>query len=149
MSDLSMKNLKSKDVDELFGLTLCVAYAIYVEGWQWFEFPGSDTPYLLLDAPLPASVRVPDKDCALYIGDDYYVFKDLVRYHESLKSVLNAGVCIANAGYSWEYGHYMEKELQSSNHVRLLHAPPEKRCRAILKFYLDHPNLREELMEKK
>jgi len=47
---------------------------------------------------------------------------------------------LAEAGYAWDYSCYVEKELRSSNHFRLLHASAEKRCRAILKFYLDKLN---------
>lgn len=149
MIDLSMKSLTSNDVDELHGLTLCVAYAIYVEGWTWFDFPNSDTPRLLLDAPLPVSVIVPDKDCARYVGGDFYVFEDLPRYDESLICMINKGAQLIKLGYSWDYSRYIETELQSSDHVRFLHASSEKRCRAILKFYLDNQNIKEEMEQEK
>ena len=65
--DISMKGLKAEQVDDLYGLTLSIAFAIYVRGWQWFHFPESDTLWLLLDAPLPDG-KTHDKDSARYVG---------------------------------------------------------------------------------
>lgn len=141
MIDLSMENLQSSDVDQLFGLTLCVAYAIHVEGWSWFKFPEDNLPHLLLDEPLPAGKR-PNKDCARYIGDQYYVFKELPRYNEHLVRMYNKGQCIIRTGYGWNFSCQIEEEIKSSNHVRLLHVPPDKRCRAILKLFLNHPGIK-------
>ena len=142
--NLSMKDLTSNKVDEICGLTLSVAYAIFVEGWQWFNFPETPTPLLLLDEALPTG-KIPDKDCGRYIGDDYYVFKDLPKYHESLRKMLEQGKLLINAGYVWDYSRYIESELGSSDHDKLLHCSPEIRCRAILKLYLDNPHILEEM----
>jgi len=142
--NLSMKALKSEDVDNLHGLTLSIAFAIYVEGWQWYNFPGSDTPWLLLDAPMPAN-KTPDKDCARYIGDEHWVFEDLMKYHESLYRMLYHGKKLIDAGYAWDYTRYIEEEIGSAEHWKFLHCGAEIRCRAILKLHLDNPNIREEL----
>lgn len=146
--NLSMKDLKSEDVDELYGLILSVAFAIYVEGWKWFEFPNTTTPILLLDAPLPAN-KVPDKDCGRYVGDNYYVFKDLPKYHESLRRMNEHGQKLLDAGYVWDYCRYIEEELKTSDHAQLLHCSAETRCRAILKLYLDNPQIMKEMEIKK
>ena len=140
-----MEDIKASDVDQLYGLTLSIAYAIFVEGWKWFNFPGTKTPNLLLDAPLPDD-KIPDKNCARYIGDDYYVFKDLPRYHENLTKMFNHGTKLVEAGYQWGYSRYIEEELGSSNHIDILHCNAEIRCRAILKFYLDNPCLRGKML---
>ena len=142
--NLSMKDLKSDKVNELHGLTLSVAYAIYVERWQWFNFPNTITPILLLDSPLPDN-KVPDKDCGRYIGGDYYVLKNLPKYHESLRKMLEHGQQLIDAGYVWDYCRYIEEEMETSDHVKLLHCSSEDRCRAILKLHLDNPHLKEAL----
>lgn len=136
--DIYMKELKSSDVDQLCGLTLNIAYAIFIEGWKWYHFPGTETPNILLDAFFPKN-KIPDKDCAMYIGGDNYVFKDIPRYNESLTTMLNHGTKLIDAGYGWKYSYYIEKEIGNSDHINLLHCNSDKRCRAILKFYLDNP----------
>ena len=141
-----MKNLKVSDVDSLCGLSLCVAYAIYVEGWAWYEFPGHDVPRLLLDAPLPTD-KTPDKECARYVGGEYYVFKEMAKYDESIMAMLSKGKTIVQSGYGWEYSRAIEKEIKSSNHIRLLHVPSDKRCRAILKLFLENPEIKDVIKE--
>jgi hypothetical protein len=143
---ISMKNLKASDVNQLYGLTLNIAYAIYVEGWQWFDFPGTKIPHLLLDAPLEKG-KIPNRKCARYIGDDYYVLKDLPEYNKNLTMMVKQGKKLVKAGYKMCYLKNIEEEIRSSNHLRLLHCSADKRCRAIVKFYIDNPEFREKLLK--
>ncbi len=142
--DISMENLTSEDVDQLHGLTLNIAFAIFIENWKWFDFPNTKISHLLLDVPLEGD-KILDERCARYIGSGYYVFKDLPRYDKNIVRMINYGKKIVKAGYEWEYLRYIEKELNGSNHIQLLHCNAEIRCRSILKLCLDNSFIAEEL----
>lgn len=142
--DLSMKNLKSEDVDSLYGLTLNIAFSIYVENWQWLEFPNTETPYILLDKPLPEKT-FPKKQCAIYLGDNHFVFKKIPKYNESINKMIKLGRKLNSIGYGWHYSKYIEEELKSSDHIKMLNCSADKRARAILKLIIDYPQIKERL----
>jgi len=140
MIDISMEKIESDEVNELYGLSLCVAFAIHVKKWKWFSYQEDVLVHFLLDAPL-SNDKKPNKKCGRYVGDNHYVFKDLPKYNENLIKMFNYGQIIENAGYGSNYSQYVEEELNNSNHISLLQASADVRCRAILKLFLDNKNL--------
>lgn len=142
MIEPSFKKLSSEDVDDLCGLTLRVAFAIHVENWKWYKRPQDKYPYILLNKA-PKKNRKLNEDIAYEIGDGRFVYKNIPSYENNLRYMFQYTEEYFEE-YKYNFIHYIEKELHTQNHYRLLMASAEVRCRAILKFTLDEKEKKDE-----
>ena len=145
MIDPTLEKLESQDVDEINGLTLRMAFAIYVYDWCWHERPGDGYPHILLDEPIPADKHL-NNGIAIYLGGGYHVLGSLGKYDEDLSLMLEFGKKIKNRR---AYIYRLEDEIGSSDHFFLAHAGAEQRCRAILKMAVERRRREERIKAEK
>jgi hypothetical protein len=136
MLDSSFMHITEAEVRDLANVSLNIAYALHVEKWAWYEKPNEGYPLILLDE---APIKPLNEDIGIYLGDDRYVYSGLPKFNEDLYRTMEMGRFIIASGFGREYMVYLEEEVNSSNHARLSHAGADKRCRAILRFFLANP----------
>lgn len=135
MITTKLNKLEPKDVDDLCGLTLNIAFAWYILGWRWYRRSEDGYSWILLDEPVPEGKHL-HNDAGVHIGSNHYVFKALPKFHENIDLIFLQEEKIKEDGMAWEYMKLLEEELKSSNHFTLAHASADKRTRAMVKLYI-------------
>jgi len=135
MITANLRKLEPEDVDDLYGLSLCMAFGIHVHGWKWYKRDKDGMKYVLVDTA-PFKNRKLNKEFFRYMGDNRYVAKNLPKFDKRLKGMCNLAKNL-EPEQQRIYTRWLEDEVKSESHFDLAHATSEQRCRAYLKMTLD------------
>lgn len=129
-----LSKIKPSDVDNLRGLVLNMAFALYVEKWKWVEVNSRNVRKILWDEVPPDNSKINMSACR-YVGDGLFTFTDLPCYDKSLAFLIEK-----SNGFNQRqrnlFIYYLKNTLGTDKRFAIANASAMNRCRAIVKVFV-------------
>lgn len=129
-----LTKITTADVDELRGIMLNIAYAIYVKEWKWVNSDNRRIRKILVDEDVPEE-KVLNLAAFRYIGDGLYIYKNLPKYDTNCAYLINEAVSFDQRKRNL-FVYYLKETVRTEKRFALTNATSLQRARAIVKVFV-------------